>query len=443
MFHALRSRLGALIDDSSLRRLIKNASMLFGAESIVTLISIVQFPLITRLLGVENYGAWGIVSGWVGLVAQILSFRLWETVIKYLSQFRAAADEDRALAVLKLCLLIDFTVVTVTFVVVSASADMAARFVLQSRPDGADLIRLEAFNMFVGVGMGVWMAVLRVFDRFRNISVYNVLSAIAIFVSWMTALALGAGVAGLILATALVKIGQTFTLAMLARRDLRRHFQKNWLAADLGMLRGYRREIWVMLFAMNVDALRKIATGNADMVILGWLANPAQAGTYRLAKQLASYFGRLTNPLYDTLYPEVATLYAAEGPARVRAMVWRLMRGVLIGLAASLVAGYALSPWLVPLIFGSEYALAIPVFFVYVLTNVWVIGLWAPSVMVAAGRAKHLTVINTLASLVMILLLLTLVPRLGSMGAAISAASFYLLWLALVLPPAQKILSAG
>ncbi|HLB45642.1 MAG TPA: oligosaccharide flippase family protein [Anaerolineales bacterium] len=440
MLQALRSRLSAWIGDASLKRLIKNASMLFGAETLVTLIGVVQFPLVTRWLGVENYGAWGIVSSWVGLVAQILSFRLWETVIKYLSQFTLADDEPRALAILKLCLFIDFTVAAVTFVVISASADMAARFVLQSRPDGADLIRLEAFNVLAGVSMSVWVAVLRVFDRFRHISVYNVFSAVAILVSWMAAFALGAGVGGIILATALVKIGQTLVLALLARRDLRRRFQENWLSADLGMLRGYRREIGVMLFAMNVDALRKIATGNADMVILGWLATPAQAGVYRLAKQLASYFGRLTNPLYDTLYPEVARLYAAEGPARVRALVWKLMRGVLVGLVASLAGAYALSPWLVPPIFGPEYVPAIPLFYILVLTNLWVILLWAPSVLISAGKTRQLTTINTICSLLLLILLLVLTPLWGSTGAAVAQVCFYLIWLMLVYPVARQVL---
>lgn len=441
MIRTLRARVGAWIGDSSLKRMAKNASMLFGAETVTTLIGVVQFPLVTRLLGAENYGAWGIAISWVGLVSQILSFRLWETVIKYLSQFVAADDEPRALAILKLCLAIDFVVATASFLVIALSANVAAAFVLHSRPDGADLIRLEAFNMLMGVSMSVWMAVLRVFDRFRAISIYNVLSAAALFALWMIGLALGAGVAGLILAAAMLKACQTLALAILAHRDLGKRFSGSWFAADIRSLRRFRREIGVMLFSMNIDALRKIAMGNADMLILGWLAGPAQAGVYRLAKQLASYFGRFTNPIYDTLYPEVVRLYASEGPARVRAMLKRLMRSLVVGLAVGIAGAYALSPWLIPPIFGLEYVAAIPMFLVVVLGNVWVIGLWIPSVLVAAGRARQLTVINTTASLAMIVMLLFLVPMLGGQGAAISQVGFYGLWLALSYPAARRALA--
>ncbi len=440
MIRKIRARIGAWIGDASLKRLVKNASLLFGAETVVTLIGAVQFPLVTRLLGVENYGAWGIVISWVGLIGQIIAFRLWETVIKYFSQFMIGEDEPRALALLKLCLLIDFIVGVVTFFVVAASAGLAASFVLKARPDGADLIRLEAFNMLMGMSMSVWMAVLRVFDRFKVISAYNVASAIALFVFWMLALALHAGVGGLILATAVVKLCQTLALAIMARRDLQKRFKGSWFAADLNTLRGYWREIWVMLFSMNVDAIRKIALGNADMVVLGWLATPAQAGIYRLAKQLASFFGRLTNPIYDTLYPEVTRLYQTEGPARVREMVQRLMRGVIAGLVVSVVGAYAVSSWLIPFIFGADYVPAIPVFQIVILTNVWVIGLWIPSVLLSAGRAKQLTTINIITSLVMILFLLLAVPRWGSLGAAAALVGFHVVWLTLSYPAAKKLL---
>src|SRR3990172_5448703 len=265
MVRKIRARIGAWIGDTSLKRLVKNASLLFGAETVVTLIGAVQFPLVTRLLGVESYGTWGIVAGWVGLIGQIIAFRLWETVIKYFSQFMTGEDEPCALALLKLCLLIDFIVGVVTFLVIAASAGLAASFGLKARADGADLIRLEAFNMLMGMSMSVWMAVLRVFDRFKVISAYNVASAIALFVFWMSALALHAGVGGLILATAIFKLCQTLALAIMARRDLQKRFNASWFAAGLNTLRGYWREIWVMLFSMNIDTFRKIVSNNVDM----------------------------------------------------------------------------------------------------------------------------------------------------------------------------------
>jgi len=178
---------------------------------------------------------------------------------------------------------------------------------------------------------------------------------------------------------------------------------------------------------------------NADLVVLGWLTTPTQAGVYRLAKQLSASFGRFTNPIYDSLYPEVARLYAAEGPAAVRALVGRLMRGVLAGLAIAIAGAYLLSPWVVPLVFGPEYIPSVPLFYLIVLGNLWAVGLWIPSVMLSAGRAKQLTVINTISSLVMLATLLILTQLWGAYGAAIALLSFHIVWLALGLPAARRV----
>ncbi|MBI3244040.1 MAG: oligosaccharide flippase family protein [Chloroflexi bacterium] len=440
MTRNLRARLSNWVGDNALKRLIKNASFLFGAEALVTLISAVQFPLVTRWLGAENYGALGIVISSVALVGQLLSFRLWETVIKYFTKYLMVNDEGRALAILKLCLFIDFSMSAIIFAVISLAAGWLAALVVK-RPDGADLIRLQAFHALVLVSMSVWMALLRVFDRFKFISAYNVVSAIALFALSVIMLALGGGVAGMIIAATLTNLGQTLILTFLAGRELKSRFRRHWFTADLRSLREDWHDIWVMLFSMNIDTLRKIAMNNADLVVLGWFTTPAQAGVYRLAKQLASYFGRLTNPVYDTLFPEVAKLYTTEGPARVRAMVTRLTRGIAIGLAGSFIGAYLFSGWLVPVIFGSEYIPAIPLFYIILLTNILAIMLWAPSVLLSAGRAKQLTAINTISSLVMLTLLLVLTWRWGSVGTAIALVSFHVTWLSLTYPATRKALA--
>ncbi len=436
----IRFRLGQWIGDVALKRLVKNASLLFGAETIVTLISVVQFPLVTRWLGPENYGLWGLVTSWVDLIGPIVSLRTWETLTKFFGEFLVSQDEARALAILKLCALISFSVGTITFVFISLTAGWASDLLIK-HPSGADLIRLEALHGLLMTSMGLWMVILRVCDRFRVISTYNVISATVQFMLTLLALWAGLGVVGMILVATVVNSFQTLALYILAERELRKRFSGHWLRADLRALSNRRREISVMLFSMNIDSLRKSVMGNADTLMLGWFTTPAQVGVYRLARQLASYFGRLTNPIYETLYPEVTRLYAAEGPTRVRKLVRRLTWGIVVGLGILFTGAYLLSGWLVPIIFGSKYAPAIPVFYIVLLTNIWAILLWAPSVMMAAGRARQLTTINTACSLIMVILLFILVPRWGSIGAAVSAVAFHVIWLSLMYFATRKVLA--
>lgn len=437
---AWRLRLNEWFGDRSLKRLARNASFLFGAEGLVTLVSLVQFPLITRWLGPENYGLLGVVLSWVALVGQILSIPTWEVVIKYLSEFMVNHDEPRALAIVKLSFMISLTMGLLTFLVVMLSADWAARVILKT-PGGADLIRLEALHDLMMITMGVWMAVLRVFDRFRFISIYNVVSAIAQFVLSVLALSLGLGVAGIILAAALTNFLQTIVLIIVAWRDLRRRFHGWWFLANLKNLDNQWPGIRAVLFSANINTFRKMALINADMVVLSWFTSPAHAGVYRLAKQLASSVDRFINPVSYSLFPEVTKLFAAEGPARVRAMLSRVTRGMVIGLVVLFAGAYSLSNWLVPLVFGPNYIPAIPLFHILLLANIGTVMLWAPSLLISAGRANQLTVINTISSFVMLTLLLILVRLWGNVGAAVALVSFHLTWLALMYPATRKVLA--
>jgi O-antigen/teichoic acid export membrane protein len=437
---SLQNQLHQFLGDAIFKRLVKNSSLLFSAQMIVTLIGVIQFPLISRWLGANDYGIWGIVNSWVGIVSLFLSFRLWETVIRFFNKYLGANDEGRALAVLKLCVWIDVIVNVVILLVVVLTAEWVSPFILK-RPDGASLIRLEAIHSFMLVTMSIWMAILRVFDRFKFISIYNVASSIALFVLSVGTLVAGGGIAGLIIASTLVTLGQTLVLGWRAERELRARFQPHWFSADLNLLRGEWREIWVMLFSLNINTFRKLVTNNADIVVIGWLSTPAQAGIYQLAERLSSYFGRFTDPVYDSIFPEVSRLYAAEGPRQVKPLTQRVTRVMLFALVAFIGGAYLFSGWLIPLIFGSEYVPAIPVFYVAVLANIWTVLLWAPSVLIAAGKVKQLTAINIISSLVMLVLLFVLTKHWGSLGAAMAQVAYHLTWLSLMYPATRKALS--
>lgn len=441
MLEAVRERLRLWLGDATFQRLAKNASFLFSAQMLVTLIGVVQFPIVSRWLGPEKYGLWGLAASWVGLIGQIFGIRLWEAVVKYLSQFMAENEDEKALAIIKLCILIDVSASSVIFLGLMLSAGLAAPFVYKAYPDGADLIRLETLSGIMTLTMSIWMAVLRVFDKFKRLSLYNVLSAVAQFLLWMLVIYFNGGLMGLILTTALVKLGQTIALAVLAQRELGRRFKRHWLTVNLGVLSQHRRPITTLIFSMSVDTLRKIAVGNIDSLMIGWFSNPVQVGIYRLAKQLISYFSLAINPVYESLYPEIVRLYASSGGQAVKVLLWKLMRPVVAVLAVGLIGGVVLSPWLIPPIFGPEYVEVVPVFNVILFSNLWVLGLWMSATLIAAGRAKQLTVINTTVSLLMILMLLIFVPLWGAMGAAIAYVGFYLFWLILNYPVAMKVLN--
>jgi PST family polysaccharide transporter len=113
----------------------------------------------------------------------------------------------------------------------------------------------------------------------------------------------------------------------------------------------------------------------------------------------------------------------------------------LIGLGVAVTAAYLSSGWIIPLLFGPDYVPAIPVFYVMILTNIWAVCLWAPSVLIAAGKARQLTAINTAASLVMLALLLILTQWWGAIGTAAALVCFHLIWVMLMVWVTRRLLA--
>ncbi len=410
-----------------MQRLARNTSWLLAAEVVATIVSIFQFPLVARLLGVERFGVLHLVMSSVGLITALLTVRVWETIIRFLTEFEAQDEAERALAIVKLAYGLDIVLGVLVFAFVAVIAPFLGTLVVQTS-DATDLIRLEGLRHLLLATSGASTAILRVFDRFRWLSAFNAFSAIGIFALVVLSLFLGWDVFGYILAFMLIAAAQSIILYRIATHILRVRFGGNWWSANLTNLRDLRRPIAVMLFSINVDALRKVATANADTVILGLFTGPYSVGIYRLAKQLAGYATRLSNPLYTALYPEIVRLYNEHGIVRLRAFVGQLTLTLAAGVATLIGGALLLGRTVILGIFGSDYEPAIPIFYIIMFMHVWLVFLWAPGVLLTLDKARQLTIVNLVSSTIMIGALLILTPLWSEYGAAIALALNFLVW---------------
>ncbi len=428
----LLARLRNAVLDSTLHRIARNTGWLLAAELVATLVSAIQFPLVARLLGVKGYGMAVLVVGWVGLVTGLLGVQTRETIVKYFSLFLSDESEPQALATVKLGLGLNLLLATITFVMLFVAAPRLSIWLLDN-PDGAILFRLVILRDFFATTGGTTTSVLRVLDRFRWLSIFNAFSSIATFALVSTALLAGWQVAGYLAAMMVVSAGQSITLYLACQHELRARFHGNWWQADLRALRQHGHEIRVMLLSLKLDGLRKIATDQADVVILGVFADIHSVGLYKMAKQLASYLSRLSNPIYAALYPEIARLYHDAGFDRLSRFIRQLTRGLVTGVGASVLLIVLLAGPLVPIMFGAEYTPALSLFYVMMLMHVWLGLIWAPGLLLTLGKTRQLTAINLASALILVSLLFILAPTWGATGATIALVANYWAWTALIL----------
>ena len=188
-----------------------------------------------------------------------------------------------------------------------------------------------------------------------------------------------------------------------------------------------------MLLSLKLDGLRKIATDKADVVILGLFADIHTVGLYKMAKQLASYLSRLSNPIYTALYPEIAHLYHEAGFDRLPRFISQLTRWLVAGVGTLALLMTLLARPLVPIVFGAEYTPALYLFYVMMLMHVWLGLIWAPGLLLTLGKARQLTTINLSSAMILLTLLFVLAPTWGAIGSAIALVANYWAWTALTL----------
>ena len=428
----LVARLRNSVLDTALHRVARNTGWILSAEVVATAVSVIQFPLVARLLGVEGYGTAVLIMGWVGLVTALLGVQTRKTMVKYFSLFLADKSEPKALAVVKLGIGLNLLLSTLTCALLFIAAPQLSIWLLDN-PNGTLFLRMVVLRDFFASTSGTTTTVLRVLDRFKWLSVFSALSSIATFVLVSTVLIAGWNLKGYLAAMMLVSAGQSITLYLACHHDLRTRYHANWWHADLQMLREHKHEIKEMLLSLKLDGLRKIATDKADVIILGLFTDIYNVGLYKMAKQIASYLSRLSNPIYTALYTEIARLYHEDGFDRLPGLIRQLTHWLVPGVGVSALLITVLSRPLVPIVFGTEYTAALPLFYIMMLMHVWLGLIWAPGLLLTLGKARQLTAINLASALTLISLLFLLTPTWGATGASIALVANYWAWTALMI----------
>ena len=418
--------------NTALQRLARNSGWLLAAESVAAIMSVIQFPLVARLLGAEGYGKATLIVGWVGLVGSLLGIQTRKTIVKYLSLYLSHNQNLQAVAIVKLGLLLNISMATVTCVAMYIIAPALSLWLLDST-DGALLFRIIILRDFFASTAGTSTSILRVLNHFKWLSIVNALSSISTFVLVAIALLNRFEVIGYLTAISAVSITQSIILLLYSNNKLQTQCNVRIWTAKLGVLQQHYDEIRIMLISMKLDGLRKIATDKADVVILGLFVNMQSIGLYKMGKQLATYVTRLSNPIYSAIYPELANLYHERGKEYIPQFVGSITRWMLFAMFILTTLLLSIAGTLVPLVFGNEYIPALPIFYLIMLMHIWLVLIWAPGLMLTFGKARQLMSINLTSAAIMMGLLFILIPIWGINGAAIALVTNYWIWSGLIL----------
>ena len=181
------------------------------------------------------------------------------------------------------------------------------------------------------------------------------------------------------------------------------------------------RDSWPLIFSN----LAIIIYMRLDQVMLGSMRGDAEVGVYSVVVLIAEAANIIPMIVMPSLLPDIVAAKEQSEALFYERLdhLYRLMAFVAYAVALPLVL---LSNWIVPLLFGAEYASGGPVLAVLAFAGIFTfMGVARTAFLVTMNWSRtHLVTVAT-SCLLNILLNLVLIPRYGGLGAAIASAISY------------------
>jgi O-antigen/teichoic acid export membrane protein len=415
-----------LFGNELIQRVVKNSGYLFSATGIAAALSMVQSILVARLLGVTDFGILGTITLFTSVVNKFASFRMSELVIKYVGQYTVEGDETRAAAVFKSAGILETLTSFFAFGLIWLLAPIGAQYLAK------DIAMTYWFVLYGLIVLANFMAesstgLIQIFDRFK------IIAGITVGQSILTLSLVGlvyinqGGLFEIVLAYMGGKIAGAIASAAAAIVLATQRWGFSWWRAPINLLRDRSRELVRFAFSTNISATINLVNKDGELLWVSALTGPTGAGYYKLALSLANLIQLPVSPLPQATYPELSREVADKNWDNMR---YILRQGSLMAFVYSFAAGLFL------LIFGQSLIafLYTPEFLPsYPALLILMVGLlvantfyWNRISLLSLGRADYPAKINSIAAVLKIIGIFTIVPIYGYLGSAALLSGFYI-----------------
>jgi len=329
------------------------------ARYLATAIGFVTTVTAARILGPQAYGRAALLMGYPLLVWSFASVKSLSVTTRYMAGFRSTGQLGELSAISKLGFGLDaLTGLGAAFLIAGSASFVNENLFHVSTLAWLSILFGISFPFYslLSTSFAVlsscerlpWLAAIQVFDRFIT------------FLLVVAALLMGFGISGVILATAAAQVIVGLMAAWLATLSLEREGVPAWWRADFGSIANLRRELrrffgWNYLIVSFSGIVQQ-----GPLLLLGYWRGPRVAGFYRLAMSIFSVSSHLEGSLWTVVYPRLSIRWGAGEREEVRRTLWRWSRLFGLPLALALLAAAALSPVLLPAVFGEEYGAMVP-----------------------------------------------------------------------------------
>lgn len=412
---------------------LKNSGYLFSSNTIAAVLGFVQGIFAARLLGVDGFG---LVSGTVITFAsnahRLLSFRMNEVVVKSYHEHLAEDRKDRLGAFVKGAALTEAFTSLVAFAVVLLLAPLAARY-LAKDTSTSGLFALYGLTLLTNFAYETSLGVLQAAGSFKKIAAINLIQSILIASLIMLAYFFKAGPLMVLGAYLVGKSFSGFAVLVLACITMNRTAGSGWWRAPLSAVEDWRAKFRFVV-STNLNGTVNLIVRDSETLIIAFFRSQAEVGWFRLALSLINMVMTPIDPLIGPTYAQITHTIARREWLPTRSLL-RKVSLVAAAWTVPVAVGLALVGWwLVPALYGQEYALAYPALMIllvgYGFANIFQ---WNRPLLLALGMPVYPLKVSASLGVVKTVLTFTLMPWLGYLAEAAILSGYFILSVGLIL----------
>lgn len=436
MLQARLHSLGAWGQDKVLQRVVSNSGYMFASYAVSAILTI----LTARLLGISGFGTLGLITTFVSAVNRLLSFRMGDLVVRYMGEYVARHEMERAAALVKAAGLVEGITSIVAFGVLVLIAPLGAAYFVKDTHTTPYFI-IFGISILGNITTETATGVLQVGNHYRSQAMINFFQSILVALVIVGAYLFHGSLLIVLLAYLLGKMILGLGPIVLAFYQLNRLLGKNWLQAPFSILPPFR-ELSHFALSTNFFGTINLVSRDSEQLWIGLFFHTQEVGYYKFAQAIINMVVLPITPFVSTTYPEINRSIVTSQWRQLR----RLLRRVTIiaagwtGLvtAGILIFGKAVlfQPWNIfghiKTLFGA-YQPAFPVLLIllvgYGFANIL---FWNRSLLLSLGLPSYPLKVNFWTAVAKVVLTVLIVPVYGYIAQAVLLSSYFVISITLM-----------
>ncbi len=295
----LASAKKTFVQDNALKKLIQTTGIILTGSTGASLMNFVSFTVMANQLGPKVLGLFVLTQSYTAIVNGILNVQTWESIVKFGHLEKSKSDFSN---VVKVNFLLDLISAFVAFVV---SLIMVKPSVIFFKWDPAivQLVFLYSFTIPVTL-TSFTIGVPRLFDKFSAVAKIQIATAALKLVLVLTVAYFNYSVSYYVGVYLIAESLNSVLLIIYSLFLLKTRGYGGWLKIKMT----YYPQQLIFVWWTNLRTIMRIPVQYSDMVIISMVMSLETVGMYKVYKEIASFIGRVGDPVNQAIYPEYARM---------------------------------------------------------------------------------------------------------------------------------------